>query len=363
MSLAPYDAVLVLSFGGPDGPDDVLPFLHNVTHGRGVPQRLAAVAERYRQFGGRSPINDQNRALVAALTDRLRGQGLRVPVFWGNRNWHPFLAQALREVYQAGCRRVLTLVTSAYASYSGCRQYREDVASALATLAAEGEALRVDKVRTYFNHPGFVEPVTDAVTAGLAGLPEGSRLLFVTHSLPVPVARTSGPAGEAYLAQHHDLATTVLARVGRSEQPPDLAFCSRSGRPTQPWLEPDINDRLEQLHHQGVPGVLVVPIGFISDHLEVVADLDGEARATASRLGLPFGRAATPGTDPRFVAGLVDLLLERAAAERGEYPPRPAAGRLPAGPDVCPVGCCPNPGGPRPAACGADWSGVTETAR
>jgi ferrochelatase len=353
VSLAPYDAVLLLSFGGPDRPDDVLPFLRNVTRGRGVPQRrLAEVAEQYWQVGGRSPINDQNRALVAAITDRLRGRGLQVPVLWGNRNWHPFLVQALREASQAGCRRVLALVTSAYASYSGCRQYREDVARALAALGVGGGMLQVDKVRTYFDHPGFVEPVTEAVIAGLAGLPEDSQLLFVTHSLPVAVARTSGPAGGAYLAQHRDLAATVAARVGRGERPLDLAFCSRSGSAAQPWLEPDVNDRLEQLHHQGVPGVLVAPIGFVSDHLEVVYDLDVQARATASRLGLPFHRAATPGTDSRFVAGLVDLLLERAAAERGEQPSRAVSGRLPPGHDVCPEGCCPNLSGPRPAACG-----------
>jgi ferrochelatase len=364
VSLAPYDGILLLSFGGPEGPDDVLPFLRRVTRGRDVPdQRLAEVAGHYQRFGGRSPINDQNRALVAGLRAELAGRGLHVPVFWGNRNWHPELGEALHRACDAGVRRVLTLVTSAYSSYSGCRQYREDLAEALTTLAAQGRRLVVDKVRPYFNHPGFVEPFCDAVAAGLAGLPAGSNLLFVTHSLPVAAAVASGPHGDAYQTQHRDLAATVAARVGKPADRWGLAFCSRSGPPQQPWLEPDVNDRLAVLHSEGAVGVLVVPIGFVSDHLEVVYDLDVEARATAQRLGLPFARAATPGTDPRFVAGLVDLMLERAAASRGEDPPRPAEGALPPGHDVCPAGCCPNPRAARPAACGTDWDGLSAGAR
>ncbi len=390
MSLAPYDGILLLSFGGPEGPDDVLPFLHNVTRGRGIPDdRLAAVAEHYHRFGGRSPINDQNRALLAGLRGELGARGIGAGVFWGNRNWHPFVADALRQAHQAGARRLLTLVTSAYSSYSGCRQYREDLADALGELADEGRTLVLDKVRAYFNHPGFVAPIVEGVAAGLAELPAGSRLLFVTHALPTAAADRSGPPGAggdgaggdgaggagaggagaggagaaeegrggAYLAQHRDLAATVAARVGLPDRW-DLAFCSRSGPPTQPWLEPDVNDRLAELHAAGAAGVLVVPIGFVSDHLEVVYDLDVEARTTAARLGLPFARAATPGTDPRFVRGLVDLLLERAAAERGEDPPRPRTGRLGVAPDVCPAGCCPNPRRERPAACGADGAGA-----
>jgi ferrochelatase len=364
VSLAPYDGILLLSFGGPEGPDDVLPFLRNVTRGRGVPDhRLAEVAEHYQRFGGRSPINDQNRALLAGLRAELAGRGLQVPVFWGNRNWHPLLAEALRQAHDAGVRRVLTLVTSAYSSYSGCRQYREDLAEALTTLAAQGRFLDVDKVRTYFNHPGFVEPFCDAVAAGLAKLPVGSRLLFVTHSLPVSAAAGSGPHRGAYEAQHRDVAATVAARVGQPADGWDLAFCSRSGSAHQAWLEPDVNDRLTALQAEGAVGVLVVPIGFVCDHFEVVYDLDVEARATAERLGLPFARAATPGTDPRFVTGLVDLLLERAAGCRGEDPPRPAEGSQPAGHDVCPADCCPNPGAARAAACGADWAGAPAGAR
>jgi ferrochelatase len=358
MSLAPYDGVLLLSFGGPEGPDDVLPFLRNVSRGRGIPdERLAEVAGHYQRFGGRSPINDLNRALRASLHSELAGRGLDVPVYWGNRNWHPLLPDALREAHRAGARRLLTLATSAYSSYSGCRQYREDLAAALTTLDSEGRALAVDKVRAYFNHPGFVDPVSDAAADALAGLPPDARLLFVTHSLPVTADAASGPEGGAYRSQHLDLAALVAARVGRPG-PADLAFCSRSGPPGQAWLEPDVNDRLAHLRAEGASGVAVVPIGFVSDHLEVAYDLDVEARATAGRLGLPFARAATPGTDPRFVRGLVDLLLERAGAERGECPVRPVVGTLPAGHDVCPVGCCPNPRASRPAAGGADWTGV-----
>lgn len=369
VSLAPYDGILLLSFGGPEGPDDVLPFLRNVTRGRGVPDdRLAVVAEHYHRFGGRSPINDQNRALLAALRAELASRGCDVPVFWGNRNWHPLLVDALRVACDAGCHRLLVLVTSAYSSYSGCRQYREDLADALGMLAGERRTPEIDKVRVYFNHPGFVGPVVDATVSGLAGLPAGSRLLFVTHSLPVAAAAATGPDAGAYEAQHRDLAAVVTQAVtARGALTPagpvpdgavDLAFCSRSGPPRQPWLGPDVNDRLVELREHGVPGVLVVPIGFVSDHLEVAYDLDVQARATAERLGLPFARAATPGTDPRFVAGLVDLLQERAATRRGEDPPRPVMGRLPAGHDICPAGCCANPRGPRPAACGADWTGV-----
>lgn len=363
MSLAPYDGVLLLSFGGPEGPDDVLPFLRNVTRGRGIPEeRLVQVAGHYQRFGGRSPINDQNRALLAALRSELARRGLDVPFFWGNRNWHPLLPDALREAHEAGARRLLTLVTSAYSSYSGCRQYREDLAEALTVLAGEGRELALDKVRSYFNHPGFVEPVCEAAATALAALPDGARLLFVTHALPVAAAATSGPDGGAYRAQHLDLAALVATRVGRPGEA-DLAFCSRSGPPGQPWLEPDVNDRLAELHAEGATGVAVVPVGFVSDHLEVVYDLDVEARATAERLGVAFARAATPGTDPRFVRGLADLLLERAAAERGERPARPAEGSLTAGHDVCPVGCCPNPRASRPAACGADWTGVVTAGR
>ncbi len=366
----PYDAVLLLSFGGPEQPADVLPFLENVTRGRGIPrERLEAVAEHYLHFGGRSPINDQNRALLAALRAELDARGLDLPLYWGNRNWDPYLVDALREAARAGARRVCVLLTSAYSSYSGCRQYREDLAGALLELAAGTDDPRalpeVDKVRHYFNHPGFVAACADAVRAGLATLPEavrdGARIVFVTHSVPTAMNDVSGPAGGAYVAQHLDVSGAVAAAAGdlvgrRLEW--DLVYCSRSGPPSQPWLEPDVNDHLRDLHARGVPGVVVVPVGFVSDHMEVKFDLDTEARETAQELGLPFARAATVGTDPRFVAGLVDLVLERAAQLRGESPAQPASGALGPSHAVCPAGCCRNLRGDRPAACGADWPGV-----
>jgi ferrochelatase len=363
-ALDPYDAVLLLSFGGPEKPDDVLPFLENVTRGRGVPrERLAEVAEHYHHFGGRSPINDQNRALLAALRSELGGRGVTTPVLWGNRNWAPFVTDTLREAHEAGARRVLAIVTSAYPSYSGCRQYREDLGAALVDLAAEGRELAVDKVRHYADHPGFVAPSTDAVDDALTQLERSAegfgRVVFVTHSIPVAMDETAGPRGHAYGALHREVCEVVADRVsrrrGRSVEW-DLVYCSRSGPPQQPWLEPDVNDHLRDLAARGVPGVVVAPIGFVSDHMEVVFDLDTEALETARELGLPYVRAATPGTDPRFVAGLADLLVERAATERGESPARPAL--TPLGPwrDVCAAGCCPNLRAAKPAAAAEDWT-------
>jgi ferrochelatase len=360
----PFDGVLLISFGGPEQPADVIPFLQNVTRGRGVPpERLEAVAEHYHHFGGRSPINDQNRALLAALRAEFDARGLAgLPLFWGNRTWRPFLTDALAEAAAAGARRLAVLVTSAYPSYSGCRQYREDLAEALAEPALEGAAMVFDKIRNYANHPGFVGPVTDAVVEGLTSLPAAaqaaSRVVFVTHSVPTAMDAAAGPRGGGYTALHRDVARAVMAGVSRSlpggpgTQGHDLVYCSRSGPGAQPWLEPDINDHLRALSAAGVAGVVVVPIGFVSDHMEVAYDLDTEAKATASDLGLAFVRTATAGTDPRFVAALAGLVLERAAVLRGEVQQRPALGALGASHDVCPAGCCRNPRGWRPAAAG-----------
>ncbi len=363
----PYDAVLLLSFGGPDRPDDVMPFLLNVTRGRGIPpERLQQVAEHYLAFGGSSPINEQNSALLSALHTELEARGLRLPLYWGNRNWHPMLADTLHQMQRDGVRRAAVLVTSAYSGYSGCRQYREDLAAALAGLDPAGPTLVLDKVRHFFNHPGFVAALTAAVSRAWRQVDEAdrghARLVFVTHSVPTAANETSGPDGGAYLRQHDDVAATV-AQALRADGAPapswDLVFCSRSGPPGQPWLEPDVNDHLRVLHAGGVRAVVLAPIGFVSDHMEVAYDLDTEAAATAAGLGIRLVRAATPGTAPEFVSGLVDLVLERAAAERartgvGEPPPRPAAGRLGPSPDVCPSRCCPNPRAPLPAACGSD---------
>ncbi|MEU1804794.1 ferrochelatase [Streptomyces sp. NPDC019937] len=372
-SPAPYDALLLLSFGGPEGPEDVVPFLENVTRGRGIPrERLEEVGQHYFLFGGVSPINAQNRELLRALREDFAEHGLDLPVYWGNRNWAPYLTDTLREMVADGHRRIAVLATSAYASYSGCRQYRENLADALAALEGEGLPLpRVDKLRHYFNHPGFVRPMVDATLAALAELPEGVRagahLAFTTHSIPTAAADTSGPVAEhgeggAYVAQHLDVAR-LIAEAVREEtgavHPWRLVYQSRSGSPHIPWLEPDICDHLQDLHGEGVPAAVMVPIGFVSDHMEVKYDLDTEAAAKAAELGLPVARASTVGADPRFAAAVRDLLLERAAAERfaaGDGPVAPercALGALGPSHDLCPVGCCPARS-PRPAAAGAD---------
>lgn len=356
----PYDALLVLSFGGPEKPEDVVPFLENVTRGRGIPrERLEQVGQHYFLFGGRSPINDQNRALIAAIEKDFADQGIDLPVYFGNRNWDPYLADTLAEMVRDGVQRAAVFTTSAYSSWSSCRQYRENLFDA---SAATPGAPRLDRLRQYFNHPGFIEPVVDACLASLAELPdEGdrARLVFVTHSIPTAMAETSGGPvnGDAYVRQHRsavdEVARRVRAATGRAHRH-DLVYCSRSGDPRTPWLEPDVNDHLEELATDGVSQVVLVPIGFVSDHMEVIYDLDTEAMATAERLGIGAVRAATSGTDQRFVTMVRDLVLERAAAERGEEPERVAVGSLPARPDLCPVGCCPNPRGPRPALCGVD---------
>lgn len=360
----PYDALLVLSFGGPEKPEDVVPFLENVTRGRGIPrERLEQVGEHYFLFGGKSPINDQNRALIAALEKDFAEQGIDLPVYFGNRNWDPYLADTLAQMTADGVQRAAVFATSAYSSWSSCRQYRENLYDAVETVPG---APRLDKLRQYHNHPGFVDPNVDAVLAALAELPDGgerARLVFVTHSIPTAMSETSGsldPAGQprgAYVRQHRSTADEIARRVkeatGRAHRH-DLVYCSRSGAPSTPWLEPDVNDHLEELATDGVDSVVIAPIGFVSDHMEVIYDLDTEAMETAEKLGIRAVRAASAGVDPRFVAMVRDLVLERAAAERGESPERPVVGSMGVGPDVCGVGCCPNARGERPALCGAD---------
>ena len=357
---APYDALMLVSFGGPEKSEDVVPFLENVTRGRRIPrERLEEVAEHYFLFGGRSPINDHNRAFIAAVEENLRTNGLDVAVYWGNRNWDPYLADTLRQMKADGIKRVACLLTSAYSSYSGCRQYRENLADAVAEVG-EG-APRLDRLRHYFNHPGFVEPMVEATLAALAELGENVRhdahVLFVTHSIPLSMNDASGPDGGAYVAQHLSIVEEIGERVRQEtghRYSNDLVYCSRSGPPHIPWLEPDINDRLEELAAEGVVAVVVVPIGFVSDHMEVVYDLDTEATATAEKLGLELARAATAGVDPRFVSMVRDLLLERAAVERGEEVSRAAVGSFESSWDKCPAGCCAHQRGPRPALCGED---------
>jgi protoporphyrin/coproporphyrin ferrochelatase len=359
MASEPFDALLLVSFGGPEKPADVQPFLENVTRGRGIPpERLADVGAHYHLFGGRSPINDQCRALRQALLDDFATNGLDLPVFWGNRNWHPYLVDAVRDLRDAGAHRVLCLLTSAYASYSGCRQYREDLAAALAEVG-EG-APELTRLPHYFNRPGFVAPFVDGTQEALMRLPEGSRVVFVTHSIPAAMNDVSGPHGGRYVAEHRDVSAVVAAQVATRTGAPvdwDLVYCSRSGPPATPWLEPDVNDHLAALADKGVPGVAVVPIGFVSDHMEVMYDLDTEAKSTAERLGLAFARVRTPGVDRRFVAMVRSLVLERMSLDRGDIatPPAPVVeGRLGATWADCPAGCCANLRGPRPATCGVD---------
>lgn len=359
---APYDALLLVSFGGPEGPDDVVPFLENVTRGRGIPpERLKEVGAHYFEFGGVSPINAQCRDLIAALRQDFADTGLKLPIYWGNRNWNPFLADTLAEMEADGVERALAVFTSAYSSYSGCRQYREDLARA---LQQSGTSIQFDKIRPYFNDPGFVEPMADAVAAAVAGLPERARLaprlVFVTHSLPRTYAETSGPIGGAYVSQHLEVARLVAEGVSRRTGlvlPHELVFCSRSGPPQTPWLEPDVNDHLRDIKAQGATGVVLAPIGFVSDHMEVIYDLDTQAAETAQEIDLPMARAATVGTDPRFVAALRRLVLERAAVARGDSEGESLSnvvGRLRAFPDVCPLNCCPNPRAALPAVAGED---------
>lgn len=344
-----YDGILLAGFGGPEGQDDVIPFLRNVTRGRGIPdERLEEVATHYRHFGGVSPINEQNRALLAALRDELAAQGIDLPVYWGNRNWAPYLDGAVQQAADAGARRLLAIPTSAYSSYSSCRQYREDWADALEATGL-AETLQIDKVRQFFDHPGFVQPFIEGVRDSLAAAraaghaDDAIEVLFATHSIPTADAERSGPAslelgeGGAYAAQHRAVAEHVMAEAapGLGWQ---LVYQSRSGPPSQPWLEPDINDAIEAL--TGRTAVVIVPLGFVSDHMEVMWDLDEEAMETAQNAGLWAHRAPTPGTHPAYVAALVDLVHERLegrpTAERGSV--------TALGPwfDTCRAGCCEN---------------------
>ncbi|MDW5328183.1 ferrochelatase [Plantactinospora sp. KLBMP9567] len=334
-----YDAVVLISFGGPERPEDVLPFLANVTRGRNVPpDRLAEVAEHYQHFGGVSPINQQCRDLLAAIRADFAAHGLDLPVYWGNRNWHPMLADTVAQLRDDGVTSALGFVTSAYGGYSSCRQYLEDIATARAAVGPD--APRIEKLRQYWDHPGFVEPHADALANALATLDparrESTRLVFTAHSIPVSMAASAGPQGGRYEAQLRETAALVAERAAPG-LPYDLVWQSRSGPPQVPWLEPDVNDHLRALAADGVSSVVVSPVGFVSDHLEVVWDLDTEAAATAKQLGLDFVRAGTPGTDPRFVAMVRELVTER--LNPADTAARRRLGTLPAW-DTCPAGCC-----------------------
>lgn len=416
-----YDAIMLLSYGGPNGEEDVLPFMRNATRGRGIPdERLLQVAAHYKRFGGVSPINACNQRLIADLSAELARRGHDIPVGWGNRNWHPFVTEGLDELAQAGARRILVLPTSAYASYSGCRQYREDLAEAaealrdkwgMIVLGAEDSAdnpdadIVLDKVRPYYSTPGMASAQIASIRRSWEALTargveaSGIRLIFVTHSVPVSMeagsspfpfrsaideaSAASGDHGErkesaaasqagtpateiSYVAQHHALIGAIMPELrralGRADLGYDLVYCSRSGPPQARWLEPDINDFLEEIAGDAASdasapsGVVVVPIGFICDHMEVVYDLDTEAKETAVRLGIPYERADTVSTDPDFVSSLVDVLEERAAQARGEEPARVTVTGTGPFHTVCPSNCCLSPtrsGHPAPAAGGA----------
>jgi ferrochelatase len=302
-----YDAVLVVSFGGPEGPDDVMPFLENVLRGRNVPrERMLVVAHHYERFGGVSPINAQTRALIDALRAELDTHGPRLPIYWGNRNWHPLLPDTLRQMAADGVRHALAFVTSAYSSYSSCRQYREDVARAQTEVGSG--APRVTMLRKYYNHPGFIAANVEHTRVALEAIPaarrDRARIAFTAHSIPLAMARAS-----RYEAQLR--AASRLVAEGAGGLPWELVYQSRSGPPHQPWLEPDILDHLRALASEGVTDVVIAPIGFISDHIEVLYDLDAEAHALAGELGLNVVRAATAGTHPAFVGAIRELIAER----------------------------------------------------
>jgi ferrochelatase len=339
--LAAYDALLFVSFGGPEGPDEVLPFLENVLRGRNVPrERMLEVAEHYQHFGGASPINAQNRALIAALQDEFAAAGLALPIYFGNRNWHPSLPETLRQMRADGVRRAIAFFTSAFSSYSGCRQYRENIIAAQLEVG-EG-APQVDKLRAFFNHPGFIEPMVERVAAALGQIPVERRaaaeLLFSAHSIPLAMAQNC-----EYESQFREASRLVAAGVGHANW--RIVYQSRSGPPNQPWLGPDVVETIVEIANKAAArqeprpppcDVVVVPIGFISDHMEVMYDLDEEARHKAAELGLNFVRAGTVGTHPRFVRMIRELVEERLS----DSPQRLALGNFGPSHDECPADCC-----------------------
>ena len=339
-----YDAILIVSFGGPESPDDVIPFLENVLRGKNVPrERMLAVAEHYYHFGGKSPINEQTRELITALKDELDQNGPQLPVYWGNRNWHPMLAETLQKMKQDGIRRALAFVTSAYSSYSGCRQYREDILRAQSEVGPR--APQVDKIRAFFNHPGFVEATQDRLREALALTPADARdnvqIVYIAHSIPISMANTCD-----YVRQLEEVSKLVSAKVGITNDA--LVYQSRSGAPGQPWLEPDILDYLRDVKARNLASAVVLaPISFISDHMEVLYDLDIEARQLCDSLSLPMARAKTVGVHPKFITMIRELILERT----NPGTERRALGSLGPRQDVCEDNCCPAPQRPvRPQA-------------
>jgi ferrochelatase len=327
-----YDALLIVSFGGPEGPDDVLPFLENVLRGRNIPrERIEVVGEHYKLFDGVSPLNAQNRALIVALQTEFDAHNLKLPIYWGNRNWHPLLADAIQQMADDGIKRALAFFTTAYSSYSSCRQYQEDIARARAEVGPD--APEVDRLRAFFNHPGFVEPCVENVRAAIDQIPEKRRpaahIAFTAHSLPVSMARNC-----AYEEQVGETCRLIADQLGLANW--KLVYQSRSGPPHQPWLEPDILDHLRELKHRDVEDVVIVPVGFISDHMEVIYDLDTEGQQVAEQLDLNMIRAATIGTHPAFISMIHELIVECMT----ENPVRRSLGRYGPSHDICGMNCC-----------------------
>jgi ferrochelatase len=331
-----YDAIIVVSFGGPESRENVIPFLENVLRSRNIPrERMLAVAEHYYHFEGKSPINQQTRELIAALEAELERNGPKLPIYWGNRNWHPLLPETLRQMKKDGIQRALAFVTSAYSSYSGCRQYREDIARARSEVGA-GEP-EVEKLRAFFNHPAFIEATVERVGDALRAVPADARenvqIVYLAHSIPVSMADSSD-----YVKQLEEVRGLVSGALGQKNDV--LVYQSRSGAPGQPWLEPDILDYLRRVEAENLASALVLaPIGFISDHMEVVYDLDVEARKLCDSLGLPMTRARTVGVHPKFIGMIRELILER--VNPGSE--RRALGSLGPRADVCAENCCPAP--------------------
>jgi ferrochelatase len=331
-----YDAILIISFGGPESREDVIPFLENVLRGRNVPrERMLAVAEHYYHFGGKSPINQQTRELIAALESELAQHGPKLPVYWGNRNWHPMLAETLSQMKQDGIRRTLAFVTSAYSSYSGCRQYREDIVCAQSEIGPG--VPEVEKLRAFFNHPGFIDATEDRQRDALQQIPKSARqnvqTIYIAHSIPISMASTSD-----YVRQLEEVRKLVSARLGVANDA--LVYQSRSGAPGQPWLEPDILDYLREVKSRSLASAVVLaPISFISDHMEVLYDLDIEAQQLCDSLALPMARAKTVGVHPKFIGMIRELILER----MNPNAERRALGGLGPRPDVCAEDCCPAP--------------------
>lgn len=326
-----YDAVLVMSFGGPEGMDDVIPFLQRVAGGRNIPrERLEEVGEHYREFGGVSPINAQNRALIAALEDELKAHNIDLPVYFGNRNWHPLVEDTVRQMRDDGVKRALAFFTSAFSSYSGCRQYREDLIGARSAVES---APTFDRIRMFYNHPGFIEPMVENTRTALEQFPPEKRgdvhLAFTAHSIPLSMAQHSN-----YEAQLEEACRLIAERIGTENY--RLVYQSRSGPPHIPWLEPDICDYLHDIGQQGTRDVVMVPVGFISDHMEVMFDLDTEAMEAADEIGMKLVRAGTVGTHPQFVSMIRELIVERMTAN----PERRALGERGPVHDICPVDCC-----------------------